>query len=185
VAANAVRNIGDTLPAVFGDHFSLVVAAVAGPCHQVGRMAVATGSGPAMSDRESVRALKQGRRPTPGGVAGGAARAEQAQVVSWLSMAGDTRGGRAGEDVVDVALGALQGQVSASQRESRFRVVKRSRQPGVRCVAGAAIRTELPVVGVVFGVTGVAILRRALEDVINMAGRAVHGRVRPHQLKGG
>ena len=138
-----------------------------------------------MSHRESVRAVKLGRRPTGGGVAGGTVGAEQAQVVSLLSMARDACGGRAGEDVVDVTLGALQGQVSASQWKSRFRVVKRSRQPGVRCVAGSAIRPELPVVVIVFSVTGMAVLRRALKDVINMAGRAVHGRVLAQQLEGG
>lgn len=81
-------------------------------------MAVATGVGPSMADREGMRAVKLGRRPGGGGVAGGAIRAEQTHMISRLSMAGDAGSGCACEDMVDVAFGALDGEVSASQRES-------------------------------------------------------------------
>jgi hypothetical protein len=70
-------------------------------------MAVAAGGGPSMTYRESMRALKLSRRPGGGGVAGGAIGAEQTHVISWLSMAGDTGGGCACEDIIDMALGAL------------------------------------------------------------------------------
>jgi hypothetical protein len=70
-------------------------------------MAVVTGAGPSMTYREGMRATKLGRRPGGGGVAGGAIRAEQTHVISWLRMAGNTGSGCACEDIVDVTLGAL------------------------------------------------------------------------------
>jgi hypothetical protein len=73
--------------------------------------------------------------------------------------------------------------VSASQRESRFRVVKCGRQPASGCVAGATILSELTVMVVVFGMAGIAILRCAFEDIVDVTIRAAYRGVLTQQLE--
>jgi len=57
--------------------------------------------------------------------------------------------------------------------------------PIVRDMAFSAVRPKLAGVMVVFGMACVAILRRALEDIVGVAGRTVHSCVPAQQLESG
>lgn len=76
---------------------------------------------------------------------------------------------RAFEDVIHVTLGAVYVQVGASKGEGRLGVVESGWLPSFRGVTQGAILTELAIVLVILGMTGVAVLRGVLEEGVGMA----------------
>lgn len=169
---------GDLVRVVF-------VAAVAGISLQAARMAGLTGAAApfAMVQGEAVRLVELGRRPGLGGVAGGAIRGEQPGVEGRVAVAGDALLGCALEDVVHMTFSAFYISVRSGQLECSLGMVEAGFLPVIRCVAAAAICAELALVGIVFSMASRTILRRAFEDVIDMAFFASHICVCTGQLK--
>ena len=182
MTADAVADIVDAFVRVAADHLRLVVALEAGILHQRGRMAVAAGPArPTVINGEGMWAVEFRRHPGRCRVAAGAVETEQARMVGRIRMAAGTGGGRALEydppRTLDVAARAGNFQVRSGQGEDGFGMVKSGRNPTRRCMAQAAVLPELAFVGIVLGVTGIAGLGSPLEDVIDVAGRAVHAGV--------
>ncbi len=100
-------------------------------------------------------------------------------------MAGVAIDRRALEDIVDVAGFAGDFDVLAGQWEGCQRMVKDGRQPACRGMTQTAIPTKLTLMLVVLRVAGVAIGRRALEDIVDVAGFAGNLGVLAFQLEGG
>ena len=63
----------------------------------------------------------------------------------------------------------------AVQFERKLRVVNLRRLPAIRHMTGGALSTERALVSIIVSVTGGAVLRRALEDTVNMAAGTSHG----------
>jgi hypothetical protein len=94
--------------------------------------------------------------------------AEKSLVVNWLDVARNALCRRSLEDVIHMALRAFKLQVSASQREGSFCMIESRLGPVNWRVAGTAVCPKLTLVSISLGMAGITILRRALEDVIDM-----------------
>jgi len=103
----------------------------------------------------------------------------------FSGMAGVAVLGRAFEDPVHMAGGAVHRLMGAVQREGGGIVVEVHLVPFRRPVTDLTSRSELSIVMVVFGMAGIAVLGRALIHSVHMAGLAVHGGVRSCQREGG
>ena len=95
-------------------------------------------------------------------------------------MEGGAIGGCACELEIGMAGSTSQTGMSARQRELGFGVVKGRGNPTCSRVAETAILTKLPIMGVIFRVTGIAILRGIDEDQVLMAGVTLQ----PNMLSG-
>ena len=73
--------------------------------------------------------------------------------------------------------------VFTSQRERCFGVLEGCRKPAIGCMARCTIGTELTTMVIIFYMTGIAILRRALEISIHMTGCTIHATVFTNQRK--
>lgn len=109
------------------------------------------------------------RQPGGGGMALGAVLPELAVMRIVLGMAGVASCVQGGEDVVGMALRALQSCVRPGQGELRFCMVEGGRQPGSGSMAGVAEGAKLTVMGIVLGMAGVAGRIQCGKDVIDMA----------------
>ena len=111
--------------------------------------------------------VEGGRLPAGGGMALDAVLAELALVGVILGVAIVALGGRAFEDrtrgTLYVALVAGHFKVSAGEREVSHRMIEIGRRPVLRGMAVGAVLAKLAVVGIVFGVAGVTILRGILQ----------------------
>jgi len=186
MTAGAVADIVDAFVRVAADHLCLVVALEAGILHKRGRMAVAAGpTRPTVVNGEGMRPVEFRRDPGRGRVAAGAVETEQARMVGRIRVAAGAGGGRALEydppRTLDVAARAGNFQVRSGQGEDGFVMVKSGRNPTRRDVAQAAVLPQLAFVSIVLGVTGIAGLRSPFEDIIDVAGRAVHADVLANQ----
>ena len=103
--------------------------------------------------------VEGGAIPTRGGMAGRTVRAKLTVMLIILLMAGITIGGRTFEDIIDMALLAFHIRVLAFQLESGKVMVEGGLLPIGRGMAGAAVRAEGALVGILGGVAGIAILR--------------------------
>jgi hypothetical protein len=139
------------------------VATITGVGRQIIRVACQAGTGASgtVIEREGVGLVELRRRPGSSGVTGSAVGAQQPLVKVGVGVAGNAIGGCAFEDVVDVALAALELEMSAGEREGGFAMVKGGIGPIVRGVACATILAELPLVSVIFLVAREAIGRGA------------------------
>ena len=72
----------------------------------------------------------------------------------------------------------------AVQVEGELRVVHFRQVPAIRHVACAAVRSELSVVVIVFGMAGSTILRGTFEDAVDMTACARHAGVFAVQMEG-
>ena len=92
-------------------------------------------------------------------------------------MAGITILGRASISIVHVTGFACYLCVQASQRKRGIAMIERDILPAGRLMARGAIRAELTCVLIIRGMTGIAVLRYALQDAIYVTRRALHVRV--------
>ncbi len=85
-----------------------------------------------------------------------------------ICMAGRTRGGQAGEASVGMTAVATETGMRPGQWKDDV-VIESGRQPTIGRVASSTGSSEFAGVRIVFGMAGIAIGRRALENVIDMA----------------
>lgn len=104
--------------------------------------------------------------------------AELTVVFVVASMTGVTIRGRPFEHAVGMTFLTLHARMRANEREARAVVVKGGVLPTTRVVASRTDRAKLPVVGIVSGVTGDALLRRPLVNAVRMAGGTFHSAMR-------
>lgn len=71
-----------------------------------------------------------------------------------------------------MALGTLQSNMCAGQREVALAMIKSSLIPRSCIMTGGTVRAELTVVMIILRVAGIAIRRRAFENIIHVALRA-------------
>ncbi len=183
MAGTAVR----TEPATVGVVISMAGIAVGGCAPEdVVDMTTCTGDSDMFAGQfegEQV-VVDGGRQPTRRRMAGAAIRTKLSIVLVILGMAGVTTGRCAFEDVVDVASLAGDRDMFTFQFEGEQVVVDGGRQPTRRCMAVAAIRTELTFVLVIFGMAGIAVGGSALENMVDMTVLAGHVRVFAFQFEG-
>lgn len=183
VASEAVAKVSDALFLVFFGNLALIVAGVAVKGSQRAGMAIAAASRPAVVHGETVRTIVIDRHPGGGVVTGTAIRQEQASMNSRFCVA-RLAFGRCSAVSAAVAARAGQAGVRPGQREARARVVKGDVRPVVGLVTGCAVRTKLPVVMVIPGVTGYTGGGRAAEFPARVTGGALHSLVRAGQGEG-
>ena len=121
-------------------------------------MALVTGYVCMSTGKREFAVIKAGAVPARSVVTSRTVGSELTVMLIILFMAGITIGGRAFEDVIDVALLAFHFGVPALQFEGGKVMVKSGFLPIRWIVAGTAIRAKLSVMGIVSGVTGSAIL---------------------------
>ncbi len=126
-----------------------------------------------------------GGQPTRRGVARAAFLAQGTLVRVILGVAYETVLGSAFENAVDVAGCTVHCLVLADQWEIGQVMIHGSWCPAVRGVALTAVLTQSALVTVVFGVASEAILRSALENVVGVAGGAIHSSVLANQFERG
>ena len=121
--------------------------------------------------------------PTGSGVAGGAVGAELALVGFIFRVAGIA--GLRGALVLPahMAGSTIHSYVFAGQLECRFGVIEGNLIPTGSGVAGGAVGAELALVGFIYRVAGIAVLRGTLEFPAHMAGSAIHSYVFAGQLE--
>jgi hypothetical protein len=127
------------------------------------------------------------RRALPGlcGVALRAVRAESAQVLLRLRMATGARLRCAFEDAIGVTLLTWHTDVRARQLERRQIVIECRVLPSRRSVALRAVRPERALMLIVLLMAGHTSLRRALEDIVDVALRALDRLVLAHEFECG
>ena len=116
--------------------------------------------------------VESGQFPIVRDMAFSAVRPKLAGVMVVFGMACVAILRRALEDIVGVAGRTVHSCVPAQQLESGLIMIKGNLVPGIREVACAAVRSELAVMGVIFGMAGRAILRCGFK-VSNIIGAAV------------
>jgi len=185
MTADAIGKIANTLFQVFrGDLiWVMLMATVTGVSLQVVRMTGLAGTASAMVQWEAMRLVELGRRPGLGIVAGGAVGGEQTGMEGRVGVAGDTLLGCALEYIVHMAFGAIHTGMCPGQLECSLGVVETGFLPIIWCVANATIYTKFTLVSVILGVAGITFLRRAFEEVINMALSASYFGVRTGELE--
>jgi len=132
--------------------------------------------------------VEGGREPAVSSMAGLAGGAKLAIVFIILCVTGVAAGRGAFEDVIDVAAGARHAGMLASQFEARQVVVEGGRKPAGSGMAGATVRAELAVVGIVHLVAGGTVLGRVLKigdgPGANVALPTAQAGVLPAELEG-
>ena len=123
--------------------------------------------------------IELGIRPTRWIVARRAVRAKRAVMLVVFLMACYARLRSALEDVVDVTLGTLERLMLAGQLERCQIVIELGIGPTGGVVARRAVRAKRAVVLVVFLMATHARLRRAFENIVDVAGSALHRDVFP------
>ena len=89
-------------------------------------------------------------------------------------MAGVTIFWRAFEDTVLMALFTRNGQMFSDQRESKLRMVNVDLIPAISGMTLRAVRAKLALMFIILRVARMAVHRRALENIIDMAFLASH-----------
>jgi hypothetical protein len=117
-----------------------------------------------MIDREGVRLVELGRRPTLRSMAGSTIAAKQPQVKLRGRMAGYAFLRRSSKHrstgTLLVAILARHLHVRANQDESGFGVIEISGLPRFRCVATGAVLSKTPLMRILFRMTIVTICGR-------------------------
>lgn len=123
--------------------------------------------------------------PSAGVVTGFAVHAELTVVGILRRVAGITIRRRASVNAVGVAGLTLRRGVPAGKRKGGVVVIEVHVRPFCGFMARSAVHTELTIMFVLRGVTGVTILRRAFIHVVDVAGFTGGARVRSRKRKGG
>lgn len=89
------------------------------------------------------------------------------------------------EDTIDMAAGTGSANMRPDQFERSCVVIKSSWLPGGGDVAGLAALTHRTFVGIVADMTGIAVSRRAFEDIIDMTTGTGSTNMRTRQLEDG
>ncbi len=184
VATGAVGAEGSLMLVIF-----LVARNTRGGCALVDVVSVAIGAdrlGVATDEREGgLVMVEYDLAPAASRVATGTVGAEGPLMLVIFLVAGDTRGGRALVDVVDMATGADRRRMDTGEREGGFAMVKGDLFPVAGDVATGAVGAEAALVFVVFLVTGDTTGGRALIDVVGVAARADRLGVGTREREGG
>jgi len=185
MAADAVVEIANPFALVTGDSLALIVAGIAVVSQQVIGVAIGAGGGAAVRKREVMGLVELPWRPCCRGVAVFTICTEQAVMESWVRVASGAVLRSSFENVIDVAFFTGDVGMRTGQLERRLRVVKRGFFPIIGCMATGAILAKLALVCVDLRMAGIAILRGAFENIVDMAFLAGHLDVRRGQLEGG
>ena len=103
-----------------------------------------------------------------------AIRPERAEVCLRLGVTTHAGLRRAFEDIVDVTLGTRDRLMLAFEFEGRQIVIELGVCPIVRCMALRTVRAKLSLMRIVFQVATRTVLRRASEDIVDVALIAAH-----------
>jgi len=184
VATGAVGTKGSLMFVIF-----LVARNTRGRCALVDVVGVATGAdrlGMASDEREGgLVMVEYNLAPAAGRVATGTVGAEGSLVFIVFLVTGDTRGGCALVDVVDVATGADRRRMDTGEREGGLAVVKGDLFPVAGDVATSAVGAECSLVFIILLVTSDTTGGRALIDVVGVAACADRLGVSTREREGG
>ena len=113
----------------------------------------------------------------------GALSAKLALMRIILGVAGGTVLGRTFEQIILMTICASHRCMFPIQMECKFGVIHLRGFPALGSMTSSTLRTQLTLMGIIFGVAGSAILRCAFENAVLMAIFAGHGSMLPIQME--